>query len=273
MRRVSKWADFPRRLLTGIVGVPLVIVLIAAGFPIFYLLALVIGLFTMQEYCRLVNPQNQLGWAIAHFLLIVCILCAFVNDYTLFFALCAAILVGGFIASALIHVGWEYFVPNYVYFVFGAIYIGLPLSMLLVIRGLPDGVWWVLMFMVTNWGTDTFALVGGRLFGVQKLAPAISPGKTVEGAIMGYLCGALGGFIISRFGNLPLEPTLMACATVPFFTILGDLFESWIKRRYHVKDSGNILPGHGGFLDRIDGILAAAPVFYLILMFFSSNQF
>lgn len=264
---ISKWADLPRRLLTGLIGVPLAIMLIAAGFPIYYLLGIIAAVFTTLEYCRLVNEQNKFGWGIAYFLVIVCIISAYFNDYRAFAGLCLAILVGGFLGSHFMRRGWEYYVPNYVYFVLGAVYIGLPISMLLVIRGGEFGVWWTLLFMFCNWGTDTFALIGGRLFGAHKLAPTISPGKTVEGAITGYIFGFLGGFIISRLGGLPLTHSLMACITIPFFSILGDLLESWIKRRYHVKDSGNILPGHGGFLDRIDGMLTAAPIFYIILMF------
>jgi len=267
MRRVGKWADFPRRLLTGIIGVPVAILLIAAGFPVYFFLGIIIALFTTQEYCRLVNQQNKFGWAIAYFLVTVCVGSAYFNDYRVYAILCVAILIGGFFGSYFMRKGWEYYVPNYVYFVLGSVYIGLPVSLLLVVRHMLDsGVWWALMFMFTNWGTDTFALVGGRLFGTHKLAPTISPGKTVEGAVIGYICGALSGFAVAQLGGLPLQHTLMVCVTVPLFTIIGDLLESWIKRRYHVKDSGNILPGHGGFLDRIDGILTAAPVFYLILM-------
>lgn len=271
--RVGKWADLPRRLLTGIIGVPLAIVLIVAGFPVYFVLGIIAALFTTQEYCRLVNQQNKFGWAIAYFLVAVCLVSALFNDYTIYFVLCVAILIGGFLGSYFMRRGWEYYVPNYVYFVLGSVYIGLPISLLLVVRGLPtetrglpEGAWWLLMFLFTNWGTDTFALLGGRLFGTHKLAPTISPGKTIEGAVIGYICGAVSGFMIAQLGGLDLTHTLMACISVPLLTIIGDLLESWIKRRYHVKDSGNILPGHGGFLDRIDGILTAAPVFYIILM-------
>lgn len=266
--KIGKWADLPRRLLTGLIGVPIAIMAIAAGFPIYFVLGIIVAILTLREYCRLVNPQNALGWWLAHFLVLVCSFCALLIDFTPFAALCVAILVGGFIGSYFMRKGWEYFVPNYVYFVLGAIYIGLPISLLLVVRGRPDGVWWVLMFLFTNWGTDTFALLGGRLFGTHKLAPTISPGKTVEGAVIGYICGALSGFVVAQLGGLPLNPTLISAVTLPLFAILGDLFESWLKRRYHVKDSGNILPGHGGFLDRIDGILLAAPVLYLILLLY-----
>lgn len=111
---------------------------------------------------------------------------------------------------------------------------------------------------------DTFAYYGGRRFGRRKLAPEISPGKTVEGAICG-LIGSMAGAMLGPlwfFQRLPIGHALLLGAVLGATGILGDLAESLLKRAGSVKDSGALLPGHGGILDRIDSLLLAAPVLY-----------
>jgi phosphatidate cytidylyltransferase len=109
-------------------------------------------------------------------------------------------------------------------------------------------------------------LMGGRRFGRRKLAPRISPGKTVEGAIIGIVCGFVMAFALSLLVRMPFQMALAASVAIPILTVIGDLLESWIKRFFAVKDAGNILPGHGGLLDRADGMLLAAPALFLILI-------
>jgi phosphatidate cytidylyltransferase len=111
---------------------------------------------------------------------------------------------------------------------------------------------------------DTCALYGGKAFGRRKLAPGISPNKTVEGAVCGLL-GGLGWALVAHvwfFRRLPLEHALLLGTVLGLVGIAGDLVESLIKRAATVKDSGNLLPGHGGILDRVDSLLLAAPVLY-----------
>ena len=138
----------------------------------------------------------------------------------------------------------------------GFVYALLPALALLWIReraGLNLLVW---SFIVT-WSTDIGAYFAGRSFGKHKLAPSISPNKTVEGLYGGIAAATLlGGIWVLAFG---LGKVLLGCA--PFFAVaaqVGDLFESWMKRRAGVKDSGNWLPGHGGALDRLDGLVPVA---------------
>ncbi len=131
------------------------------------------------------------------------------------------------------------------------------------LRGLPGGAGLVLSFLVLIWVADSAAYFAGRRFGRRKLAPAISPGKTVEGA-MGALTGAaLFALLCGYAGWVPLSwpaavGLYVATAAV---SIGGDLWESLLKRERGVKDSGHLLPGHGGVLDRIDSQIAAAPLF------------
>jgi len=131
----------------------------------------------------------------------------------------------------------------------------------------PDGQIKVLIAIVVVWAADTFAYFAGVNFGRRKLAPSISPGKTIEGVIGGLSGAVLIAWLGATF-FLELSPKqLIAWLCAAFFAALisvaGDLYVSRLKRHAGVKDSGKLLPGHGGLLDRIDGLLAAMPVFAL----------
>ncbi len=127
----------------------------------------------------------------------------------------------------------------------------------------------VLFLFLLVWTADTAAYFAGRRWGRAKLAPVVSPGKTragVYGALVGAgACGLLLGWIGS-FGFARTLAAALVCALVAAVSVIGDLYESWLKRRRGVKDSGRLLPGHGGLLDRIDSMTAAAPAFALGLV-------
>ena len=129
----------------------------------------------------------------------------------------------------------------------------------------PDGPMKVVGVLLIVWSADSFAYFVGRAFGRRKLAPSISPGKTLEGALGGMVgvvvVGALMAFFPLRLVKVELFFWVAAALVAAFAGIIGDLFESRLKRTAGVKDSGCLLPGHGGMLDRIDSMLAAAPVF------------
>ncbi len=151
-------------------------------------------------------------------------------------------------------------------FLIGAvIYIIFPMTLLVLIRNSDKGLSWTLLLLITNWTTDSMALVGGRMFGKRKLAPRISSGKTWEGAEVGFISGCCAGWLIGVIAILPTIIVLIAPPVVAIMTILGDLLESRIKRGFKVKDASHLLPGHGGFLDRLDGLLLALPVFFVII--------
>jgi phosphatidate cytidylyltransferase len=143
----------------------------------------------------------------------------------------------------------------------GALYIGYGGQSLAALRGLDDGWLWLWLLLIAIWMTDTSAyLVGSRLRG-PKLWPSISPGKTVSGAVAGILGGVLGVVVfaaIARPGS-PLWGFVLLGAAISVAGQLGDLVESAYKRSAGVKDSGRLLPGHGGILDRVDSLLFAAP--------------
>lgn len=153
----------------------------------------------------------------------------------------------------------------------GILYIGFPTGFLISIRGMPDGFIWILMILTLTWGSDIFAYIGGRLFGRHPLAPTISPKKTVEGAIVGYFGGFIPSFILLVVVSQLSLATLLIILLGPIVAILGDLLESWMKRRFGAKDSHvrglNIFPGHGGVLDRVDALIAVTTFCYFALWF------
>ena len=152
----------------------------------------------------------------------------------------------------------------------GILYIAFPTAYLVSIRSIsPDGLVWLFVVFAITWGTDTFAYFAGRIFGKTKLAPMISPKKTVEGAIGGIFGAWIPTFIILVVSGL-FQPILIPMVLIgPFLAVSGDLFESALKRFFKIKDSYvkgfNIFPGHGGVLDRIDALIWVATWVFLYL--------
>jgi phosphatidate cytidylyltransferase len=148
--------------------------------------------------------------------------------------------------------------------VFGPLYIGLCLGHLLLVRAMPDGEFLIFGLFLVTWAADTGAYYAGTSLGRHKLAPAISPNKTVEGFAGGLAAAILSAFLAQAW----FLPSLTGadCVALGFLLtiagLLGDLAESAMKRGAGVKDSGSLIPGHGGILDRLDSLLFTAPAFY-----------
>lgn len=147
---------------------------------------------------------------------------------------------------------------------FGVLYLGLTLGTLSMTRLLPLGEWLIFFLLLVTWASDTGAYLVGTLYGRHRLAPTISPKKTVEGLVGGLITAIIAGYA-ARWWFLPELSGLDCLILVTLLTIAGlwgDLTESAMKRSVGMKDSGRILPGHGGMLDRLDSLLFTAPVFY-----------
>ena len=155
-----------------------------------------------------------------------------------------------------------------------SIYLGWPMNLLLLLRGsqvswpLPRGAWWVLAALIGVWSFDTAAFFAGRYFGRHKLAPGISPAKTWEGALGGLVFSITVSLLVT-VGPLGVSwyMAVLLGILIGIAAVLGDLAESLIKRQTHVKDSGQIMPGHGGILDRIDSMLFVLIAVYLFAQF------
>ncbi|SFT51838.1 phosphatidate cytidylyltransferase [Lishizhenia tianjinensis] len=149
--------------------------------------------------------------------------------------------------------------------VFGWVYVILPLFLVMALKDVEakEGQWLIPVGMFTIiWSNDTFAYLTGRMIGKNKLFERISPKKTWEGTVGGIVFAMFAGYLFSELTNMSLVFWIPAAFLAAFGAIFGDLFESMIKRSLGIKDSGNILPGHGGILDRFDATLFAAPLFY-----------
>ncbi len=157
----------------------------------------------------------------------------------------------------------------------GLLYITIPMVLLILIRFqtyIPDvnSAYFILMIFCSVWICDSAAYFVGKKFGKRKLLASVSPKKTVAGAIGGFLASLLFFPIASNF-ILPAFPILYACiigAAIGIFGQIGDLVESKFKRDAHVKDSGSLIPGHGGVLDRFDSIIFTIPIVYVLLSVF-----
>ncbi len=154
--------------------------------------------------------------------------------------------------------------------VLGIVYIPISLSLLIFMKELDQGNFWIIWLLITVFSNDTGAFYGGKFFGKNALSPNISPNKTIEGSVGGIIISLIVGFIFSVifFKDFSLSFLMIpASFMLAIAGQIGDLFESAMKRASNIKDSGSILPGHGGMLDRIDGLLLAIPVLYVYLVF------
>ncbi len=145
----------------------------------------------------------------------------------------------------------------------GGFYIGWTCGLVAALRELENGAWWLLLTLVTVWLADSGAYVFGRLLGKHKLAPAISPSKTWEGYIGGALTALVGGAFVGWASPLGLLSGATVGGLIGLFAVMGDLTESLIKREAKTKDSGSLIPGHGGVFDRVDSLLWAAVITFI----------
>jgi phosphatidate cytidylyltransferase len=259
-----------QRWITAIVALPLVIGLIYLGGMVFYLLIGAVAIISLWEYFGIVysSPLPSRLWPL--------IICGFVGAlllpaaaYHFSFRALTGLLVLNFVVVsviALVRYGatGATVVEDLSRQALGMVYIPLLLSCLVMIRNGFQGLAWIFMVLLLVFCGDTGAYYTGTYLGRHKLCPAISPGKTLEGALGGLLATVAAGLIfrVSVLPQLPLVAAVIFFICIGCVAPCGDLFESVLKRAGKIKDSGVILPGHGGMLDRIDALLFAAPVAY-----------
>ena len=259
-----------KRLITGIAASAAWLFLLFAGpLPLFWLVITALAAVALNEYLVIVLPDlnTRARTPILLFGLLP-VLGAYSDAATLLgglsFALVALLLLTLFRYASFV---LPYEIISRAGF--GYLYLGLCSAHLVLLMALPQGRAWLLLLTAITVASDTAAFYTGSKFGKHKLCPAISPGKTWEG-FAGGLAGSLGASLLVRHFFLPEQGLLWICLIVLLLGCLGaagDLSESVIKRAFGVKDSGSLLPGHGGLLDRIDSLLLTAPVLYYLLYF------
>ncbi len=262
-------ADFRARFVTAAIGGPMVLLSIVVGGWVFNLAVVIVGIVAATEFQTMIRPNQRAALLMTILTILACIEGVALGIPILIpLAIILFLVLGLAETSQTDQPKSHFFIRNYFYSIIGSLYIGIPLGLLILIRDGNNGLLWTAMLFVNNWSTDAFALIGGRIAGRNKLAPSISPGKTIEGAFIGLTLGSLIGIVIALAGGIAPGLAILTNILIALSVEIGDLFESWVKRRLAVKDSGSILPGHGGFLDRIDGTLVAAVSLYLILRLF-----
>jgi len=258
-----------KRWITGIVALPFLIFFIIKGGAYFVVLIGIVCLLSMWEYFRIVSDAK--GKVVS----VIMIVGVLVGALIILAASGSSFkLISGMIALNMIICGLIS-IPQYKKNplvletmkkqVQGIIYIPLLLSYLVLIRNQTDGMIWIFLILAVIFAGDTSAYYFGSYLGRHKLCPAVSPGKTIEGSIGGLAANLLIGSVVKLYflPELPWAQSLFLFVVMGITGQAGDLFESMLKRSSSFKDSGGLLPGHGGFLDRIDALLFAAPVAYL----------
>lgn len=154
----------------------------------------------------------------------------------------------------------------------GVLYLGIPALSIVMLRILPEsGFHLLLVFFIAIWATDTGALIFGNLIGGPKLWPALSPNKTWAGFFGGIVLAAIAGGVVFAIMQLGAGRGAVFAASIGVIAHMGDLLESWAKRNFRIKNSGGLIPGHGGVLDRIDSTLLAAPVLAAVVLLAGLN--
>lgn len=259
------------RLLPGLVMTLFWLLLLAFGSAnFFWHIILFIAVFGMYEYFKM-TLDIPFGARLIQILLFTSapVLVSLLQRPDLFMPALFVSLIGLIMLSLKYHERFDHILQFLGYSSFGVLYIGLCLAHLVLIRYLPHGASWVLVLTAVTAGGDTGAYYIGTKFGRRKLCPEISPGKTIEGAVGGIVTGCLaamgmGILLLPQYSPMMI---LIVSFILSLVSIIGDLAESVIKRSAGVKDSGTILFGHGGVLDRVDGMLITAPVLYYIITF------
>jgi phosphatidate cytidylyltransferase len=255
----------PRRIYTILVLAPLLYAVIRYLPPLAFsgVVALAGGL-ALFEFYRLCFSTRTHAWLIGIGLIGFATLILGTHRPDIIVPTLLATLVGIISVPLFSRTPLEQSMRDSAMTLFGVLYLGLTLGMLSMTRLLPHGVWLIFFLLLVTWASDTGAYYVGTLYGRHRLAPTISPKKTVEG-LVGGLIGAIIVAYTARWWFLPELSSLDCLILGTLLTIAGlwgDLTESAMKRSVGMKDSGGILPGHGGMLDRLDSLLFTAPVFY-----------
>ncbi len=254
------------RILSSVILVPVVLALVVVSSWSFALLVVVSAVLLALEWrhmmaARFGRGAGDLAGAVAGAVAVLVAVLALLGLTKPALALAfLGALLGGIVASLLVAA------PFWVGL--GTLYLSLPMLALIWLRAVPDiGLALVLWLLAVVWTTDIMAYFVGRGVGGARLAPAISPSKTWSGLCGGVAGAALvGGGVALTAGPFRFLPAVALAAALAIVAQTGDLAESALKRRAGVKDSGSVIPGHGGLFDRVDGMLFAAPVLALVVL-------
>lgn len=253
---------FTQRILTAIIGVPILLGALHYGGIAWRLLIFAVVLAGFLEFARMSGPGLHLDYLLVSGLSFMLLTYSGIDGTKLLIWLVLQLFYYLIRASFS---GMHNF--SSAFNLLGVLYVAVPLSFLVLVRE-QFGATWTIFGLVITWLTDTGAYFGGSRYGKHKLAPKISPKKTVEGALCGLLVAVLGGIVFAQVTAKPVLLLMFVAFLLSIFAQLGDLVESSFKRERAVKDSGSLLPGHGGILDRFDSLAFVFPVLFTLLTLF-----
>ena len=256
---------FKTRLISGILLVIAALLTIISGGYVLFFTLVCISLIGMQELYKAMGVHGEstglleiIGY-LGAILYYVSLLLGF-ESYGLMTVLVSLILI----MFVYVFTYPKYNAHQIMSAFFGVVYVAVMLSFILLTRNLPDGKFIVWLIFLCSWGCDTCAYCVGMLIGKHKMAPVLSPKKSVEGAVGGVAGAALLGVIYAAATQGPILKYAVICAVGALISMVGDLAASAIKRNQGIKDYGKLIPGHGGILDRFDSVIFTAPVIYFL---------
>jgi phosphatidate cytidylyltransferase len=263
-----------QRLIAAAIGIPLILAVILIGGALYTLVACaILALATLEFMAVARNAADRDGtgaspWqpSIAGVAAVVGVIVITIGADTGFDEWTAAIVLslGLVFLACLVFESMDTGIRDWMAGVAAVLYIGVLGSYLVILRSLPDGAEWVLLAVLATWLTDTAAYFVGRTVGSRKMTPRISPGKTWEGTGGAVVGGLVSVIVLDLVLGLPISfgEALLLGLLLPPVSVAADLGESMIKRGARVKDTSELIPGHGGFLDRMDSILFTVPLVY-----------
>lgn len=266
------------RVMTAVVGILAVLVLVWLGSWFLTGAIAIVSLMALFEYDRMLkNIGIHIYPKMAGAAVVLMVLAA--GFYSLRLFLGSILLLFPLLLYPIlaIHITKDD-MGNLIYTAFGALYFGIGFGALAILRGIHElipatevaidpGIFLILFVLVCTWASDSFAYLVGKRWGKHKMAPRISPNKTMEGLAGGAVgCVVLGVALCFAVGFNPIHGAILSVVAA-IMAPMGDLFESFVKRACDIKDSGNILPGHGGMMDRFDSLLFVAPALTAVLTF------
>ncbi len=254
------------RLLAAALGIPVIIYLTYIGGYFYFTLVLLLTLVSLGEFLSMVGGRDFVLPKIVPLMAALGIIAVqyLVPEYFAF-SLIIVLLLFAFLSVLFFPrlTPWELMTV-----IWGIMYIAGCLSFLLLLRALEQGFTLSLLLFIGIWANDSGAYFFGLAFGRRKMAPLVSPKKTMEGAAGGTLCTLVALGVYAVFLRLDIFMALAAALLLSLAGYSGDLVISALKRHFHIKDTGIIIPGHGGFLDRFDSLIFAAPLLYIMLILF-----
>lgn len=266
--------SFLTRAISGIILVIIILVAGLIGKDVLYGITAIISLIGLFELYRVVNIEKTILGLVGYLSSIIYyIVIRFADGRYVMPTLIGMVLL---CLAVYVFTFPKYETQKVLMAIFGVIYVPVLMSYLYLIRMTEDGIYTFWLIFIGSWICDTFAYLTGVTCGKHKMAPVLSPKKSVEGAIGGVLgaaiVGAIYGFIIGpnlEAVSYPVVAFAVMCGVAGLVSMIGDLSASAIKRNYEIKDYGKLIPGHGGILDRFDSVIFIAPVIFYILSIFS----